>query len=179
MIFREKYNINNEIVIGHVGRLHYQKNHEFMLRIAKGLFERNIDFKMIFVGSGDLENSLVSKIENYNLNNKIIMVGKTDTPENYYNMFDIFILPSIFEGLGISLVEAQSNGLPCIISENVPKEAILGSDTIVIPLADVSQWIQALTIIKPIRTIFLLNAFNIKYAINEISKYYLSFYLES
>jgi glycosyltransferase involved in cell wall biosynthesis len=140
--YRKHYGITDEIVIGHVGRLHPQKNHRFMLNIALELKAINIQHKIVFVGDGDLHNVVESLIMKNELSKEIIMVGKTDTPENYYNMFDLFILPSLYEGLGISLIEAQSNGLPCLVSENIPAEAILSSNTRTIPLFEISSWIN-------------------------------------
>jgi glycosyltransferase EpsF len=172
--YRKKYNIKDEIVIGHVGRFHYQKNHDFMLLIAKGLNERKMDFKMIFVGSGELKESLELKIEDHNLNSNVILVGKTDVPEAYYNMFDIFILPSIFEGLGISLVEAQSNGLPCIVSNSIPEEAIFKGNTNVLPIVDYSVWIDSIQKSELTRTNDSSNPFNIKKSVFTLIDYYLS-----
>jgi glycosyltransferase EpsF len=173
--YREKYNIKNEIVIGHIGRLHYQKNHNFMLKLAKGLLDKKIDFKMIFVGTGELIDSLKVKIKSYNLNNNVILVGKTAIPEAYYNMFDIFILPSIFEGLGISLVEAQANGLPCIISDNIPQEAILNNNITILSIDDSSLWVESTLKIELTRFKDVSDSYDIKNAIIKITEYYLNF----
>jgi glycosyltransferase involved in cell wall biosynthesis len=170
--YRKHYGIMDEIVIGHVGRLHPQKNHRFMLNIALELKAINIQYKIVFVGDGDLHNDVESFITKNELSKEVIMVGKTDTPEDYYNMFDLFILPSLFEGLGISLIEAQSNGLPCLVSENIPSEAILSSNTKTIPLVEISSWIK--TILNTSRKRFHLfnNPYDIFINLPKLVDYY-------
>jgi glycosyltransferase involved in cell wall biosynthesis len=170
--YREYYGITDEIVIGHVGRLHPQKNHRFMLEIALELKTLNVDFKIVFVGDGELHNDIETFISKNELSKVVIMVGKTDTPEIYYNMFDLFILPSFYEGLGISLIEAQSNGLPCLVSENIPAEAILSSNTKTMPLVEISTWIK--TILNTSRKRFHLfnNPYDIFINLPKLVDYY-------
>jgi glycosyltransferase involved in cell wall biosynthesis len=170
--YRGHYGITDEIVIGHVGRLHPQKNHRFMLNIAMELNAINSKYKFVFVGDGILYDEIKSFINNNSLNKTVIITGKTNTPEEYYNMFDIFILPSLFEGLGISLIEAQSNGLPCLVSENIPSEAILSSNTKTMPLVEISTWIK--TILNTSRKRFHLfnNPYDIFINLPKLVDYY-------
>jgi glycosyltransferase involved in cell wall biosynthesis len=139
---RKLYKINNEIVIGHIGRLRYEKNHKFMLRIARELSKKNVKFLMVFVGEGPLYKSIRKMAEIYNLSEKILLVGRTDSPEKFYNMFDIYIMPSIFEGLGMALIEAQTNGLNCYISDYIPSEAIFTNNVVRLPLNKPNLWVD-------------------------------------
>ena len=170
--FRERYGISNETVIGHVGRFHPQKNHRFIFDIAMELKALNTNHKFVFVGDGILHDKIASFITNNGLDEKFILIGKTDTPEKYYNMFDLFILPSLYEGLGISLIEAQSNGLPCLVSENVPSEAILSSNARIIPLIDLSFWIGAVLDMPTKRINLINNPFDITINSPTLMDYY-------
>jgi glycosyltransferase involved in cell wall biosynthesis len=158
---RENYGIPDDFVIGHVGRFHPQKNHRFILDIAMELKTLNTHQKFVFVGDGILHDEIVSFITNNGLDEKFILIGKTDSPEKYYNMFDLFLLPSLYEGLGISLIEAQSNGLPCLVSENIPSEAILSSNARIIPLIDLSLWIETILDMSTKRINLINNPFDI------------------
>lgn len=124
---RSKYGINNStIIIGNVGRLSKQKNHELMINIAKIIKEEdNICF--LCVGGGELESYLKNQIKKFNLEKKFIFAGESDKTYEFYSAFDLFLFPSLFEGLGISFVEAQISGLPCLISNVIPSEGIVST----------------------------------------------------
>lgn len=113
----------NEIVIGHIGRFDYQKNHIFLLKIFKKYLETNPDSRLILIGEGHLKPKIIELIDEMQISENVLVVGSTDKVEDYLNMFDIFVFPSLFEGLGIVLIEAQVSGLQCITSDQVPKEA--------------------------------------------------------
>lgn len=138
--YQKKFNISNEVVIGHVGRFHPQKNHHFMIQIASELKKTDYKFKMVFVGTGELLDEINHITKQNNLEENIIFIGKSDTPQDYFHMFDIYLLPSLFEGLGISLVEAQTNGLTCLIAKSIPQEAIFNSNVITVPTYDIELW---------------------------------------
>lgn len=109
----------NEIVIGHTGRLELQKNHNFLIDVFYEYYKKNSSSKLILVGDGSLRKSLEEKIERLNISNNVIFIGFVENVNEYYSAFDIFVLPSLFEGLSISLVEAQTNGLKCFCSTNI------------------------------------------------------------
>ncbi len=120
---RKKYKIDdNCIVIGHVGRLDIPKNHMFLLEIFKCFLMKNENTKLILVGSGPLENKIKNYIEKAKINDKVIMMGNRNDVYDIYNMFDIFIFPSLYEGLPVTLVEAQANGLQIFASDNISHE---------------------------------------------------------
>ncbi|MBE6138497.1 MAG: glycosyltransferase [Firmicutes bacterium] len=121
---RKQHNIDNDtLIIGHVGRFVALKNHAFMLEIAKKLKVRNIKFKMMFVGDGPLFEEVKSKISDFNLKDQIILVGLTTEVYKYMKLFDLFLLPSVYEGLPVTLVEAQAAALNSLVSDNVSREA--------------------------------------------------------
>jgi len=118
---REEFDLNNEILIGNIGRLENQKNQQFLLEIINKL---PTNFKLILIGKGSLEKKLQMSIQRMNLENRVIMTGSRMDIDNLLSAMDIFVLTSIHEGLGIVLIEAQANGLMCIAPKNVvPEEA--------------------------------------------------------
>ncbi|MEP9406903.1 glycosyltransferase family 1 protein [Peribacillus frigoritolerans] len=115
------------MVIGHVGRFVQVKNHNFMINIAEKLKKMDINFKMVFIGDGPLKMDVQHLIERKGLSENIILAGvRSDIPE-VMGVFDVFLFPSLFEGLPVSLLEAQASGLPCIVSTGVPKESDVGA----------------------------------------------------
>lgn len=121
-LWRNKCRIkDDEICLIHVGRFSKEKNHEFLLKICQKLEENHIKFKMIFVGSGELYDKIKNEANLYNLEEKIIFTGHVSNVKGYLDAADIFLLPSFIEGVPLSIIEAQANGLSCIISDTVPK----------------------------------------------------------
>lgn len=125
---RKKFGISeNSFVIGHVGRFVPVKNHLFLLEILKSLITRNKDVYLILVGDGPLMEYIVSEVKNKNLDGYVRLLGLRDDVTSIYSAMDVFVLPSWYEGLPVVSVEAQANGLPCIISNRVSDECRLTS----------------------------------------------------
>ncbi len=142
--FRTELNIQQDnIVLGHIGRFDYQKNHIFCLKVFSELVKKNAKYKLVLIGDGELRKQIEDTIAMYHLESNVILTGYVENAEKYYNAFDIFLLPSLFEGLGIVAIEAQANGLPCVLADTVPKEAEVGENVSKVPLED-SEWIQAI-----------------------------------
>ena len=114
--------INNKKVIVQVGRLNNQKNHIFFIEVFDRLSKIDSNFVYIIVGNGELKSMLENEIKKRNLTDKVFFVGETNEVAKFYSASDLFILPSLFEGLGIVGVEAQANGIPCLFSNNVPRQ---------------------------------------------------------
>lgn len=123
--YRDYLGIKNNIVLGHVGRLSGPKNHKFLLKVFKGVLERNEKSVLLIVGDGDLEDEINKKINELNLEGKVYMLGSRDDINCILQAIDIFLFPSIWEGLPVAVVEAESSGLPCIVSETVTNEVKL------------------------------------------------------
>lgn len=122
---RKELNIKNKLVIGNVGRFHIQKNHTFLIDVFKEIHDKNEDAVLLLVGDGELRSSIEKKIKILKLVDNVILTGvRSDIPELLQAM-DVFVFPSLFEGLGIVVVEAQAAGLPCIVADTIPKEAYL------------------------------------------------------
>lgn len=123
---REEFKVGQELIIGNVARLEKVKNHKFMIEFAEYLAKENIEFKMFFVGRGELYEELKKNISELKLEDRVVFLGvRTDIPV-LLKFFDVFILPSFFEGNPVTLVEAQASGLPCIVSDTITDKMDVG-----------------------------------------------------
>ena len=120
---REELNINNKIVIGHVGRMNYQKNSLFLIDIFNELHKINSNTVLLYIGDGDLKEEIIKKIKEYHLEKNIILLGAQNNIKDFYQAMDCFILPSRFEGLPVSLLEAQASQLNCYVSSVINRES--------------------------------------------------------
>ena len=134
----------NTLLLGHVGRFVPQKNHSFLIKIAKCLKDKNIDFKMLLLGGGELENQIREQVASEGLQGQVIFAGVVSNAKEYMDAMDIFVLPSLYEGLPCVCVEAQANGLPCLISSNVTKEVELSEKVRFLDITDPDQWVNAI-----------------------------------
>jgi len=119
---RKELNLEGKIVIGHVGSIFYPKNHSFLIDIFYEFQKLKKDSILILVGKGDMERRIRRKVKNLNLEKKVIFLGVRNDVNRILNSFDIFVFPSLYEGLGIVLVESQANGLKSIVSDRITKE---------------------------------------------------------
>lgn len=122
---RRKFNIAEEdIVLGHVGRFDVQKNQAFLIRLLQELLKEGCTkYLLLLVGDGWMKKDIEKMAYDLHLEKHVIFTGEVDNPQDYYNMMDIFLMPSLFEGYGMALEEAEVNGLPCLASEYIPQEA--------------------------------------------------------
>lgn len=134
---RDKIKVDKECLIGTVGNFSYQKNPEFLIKLMLHLKKRKDEvYKLIFVGEGEDRKKIENLVIENSLTNDVIFYGKTDKVNEVLNAFDIFIMPSRFEGLPVSGIEAQTNGLPCIFSENITKEVKISDECKYLSLDD-------------------------------------------
>ncbi len=126
-LVRDKLSISqNSFVMLHVGRFAKQKNHEYLVKILQAYnSEYHSDWKMLLVGEGPLEESIKQQVENVGLSDHVIFLGARKDVNELYSAADAFVFPSLHEGLGIVVIEAQASGMPCIVSDAVPPEADL------------------------------------------------------
>ncbi len=126
---RANLGVDNEtIVIGNVGRISYQKNQEFLIRVLKKMKTKKINCKLLLVGNGDYKKKLDLIIKKFGLNKDVIFTGNVNNVNDYMQAMDVFAFPSRHEGLGIVGIEAQGTGLPVVASKNVPKEMKVTKD---------------------------------------------------
>ncbi|MGG4167727.1 glycosyltransferase family 1 protein [Rossellomorea vietnamensis] len=144
--FKIEEGLGKSIVIGHIGRFIPAKNHDFLLDVMKSLIKRNPNYKLLLVGEGDLKNHIEKRIENEGINESIRLVGIREDIGTMLHSMDVFVFPSLYEGLGLVLLEAQASGLPCIVSEAIQPEADLQLGLVTqLPLRDGPEvWAEAI-----------------------------------
>lgn len=120
---RRNLKIENNFVLGHVGRFTYSKNHPFIIKVFEQIHKMNPDAKLLLVGAGEDEIKIKQMVREKDLSERVIFYGVSDCVEKLLCAMDCFIFPSNYEGLGIVALEAQANGLPVVASERVPEEA--------------------------------------------------------
>lgn len=119
---RERFGISKqELLIGHVGRFCYPKNHDFLVDVFKVINGMKIS-KLILVGDGELRTEIEEKIEHLGLTEQVIFTGIRSDVADLLQAMDVFVFPSHYEGLPVTLIEAQAAGIPCLISENISIE---------------------------------------------------------
>ena len=141
---RDELGINEDtLIIGHVGRFTYQKNHEFILDVYSEVLKKKDNVILMLVGSGELEEEVKEKAKTLDLNN-ILYMGQRDDVNELMQAMDIFLLPSRFEGLCLVGIEAQCCGLPCIFSDVITKEVGITSLCQFISLDKPQKWAEAI-----------------------------------
>lgn len=143
---RNKLGIKDEILLGHVGRFCYQKNHEYFIEILKEIRKRNIKAKLLLIGEGPDEQDFKEKIRKEQLDDMVIFYGTTNKVQELFMAMDVFLLPSHFEGLPIVGVEAQASGLPVILSDQIDRSAKLTDSVefLDIKLNTAAKWVDVI-----------------------------------
>ncbi len=142
---REEYNLKNCLVYGHVGRFTNAKNHLFLIDLFSKLRKSNPNSKLILVGDGELRRKIEHKIGELGLINDVIITGVVDNVHEYLQAFDVFIFPSIYEGLPTTVIEAQASGLPTIISDAITKEVEITSLVKFVSLKEpICDWVDTI-----------------------------------
>lgn len=116
----------SDIVIGHIGTFKSSKNHSFLIETVNNMIKENDKVRCILVGDGELRSEMKSMCRELGIENKVYFLGLREDTEEILNSLDLFIFPSIYEGLGLVMLEAQACGLPCLVSEAIQPEADLG-----------------------------------------------------
>ena len=120
---QKKYELEGKFVVGHIGRFVHQKNHEFLIDIFEKIYEKDKSAVLLLVGDGVNKAAVQKKTERLGLVENVRFLGVRHDIPDILQAFDVFMLPSRFEGLGIVLIEAQAAGIPAIASDTVPEEA--------------------------------------------------------
>lgn len=119
---RKKIKVEDKFVIGHIGRFHLQKNHNYLIEIFKEIYDINKNSILMLIGDGELRSSIEKKINDLGLSDNVILTGVIDNVSELLQAMDVFVFPSLYEGLPVTLVEAQATGLQCFISDTITSE---------------------------------------------------------
>lgn len=172
---REELHIKPEqLVVGHIGRFNYQKNHEFLLDIFSSIQSKRKDAVLLLVGDGEKKEEIISKIDRLGLTQNVILTGiRSDIPDLLSSM-DVFVFPSFFEGMPNTIIEAQATGMPCILSDSITKEAEITNLLEYLSLSeDCNKWatiaIDSVLKDRPdTREDFIKQGYNIEYSISKL-----------
>lgn len=120
--YRERFGfLENNLVIGHVGRFVKEKNHTFLLDVFRAVLEKNPDARLVLAGTGNLQPDMKKKAEQLQISDKVYFLGaRTDIAE-LMQMMDVFLMPSLWEGLPLVLIEAQAADIPCLAADSIDR----------------------------------------------------------
>lgn len=179
---RDKYEIlEGDILVGNISKINNQKNHPFIVDIFYEMLKLSANVRLILVGDGPLRSNVEQKVKQLGLAPKVIFIGMSECSEIYLSAMDYFLLPSLWEGLPLSLVEAQANGLKCFASDVVTKQSnVTGRVEYISLKTEPERWANIILSScktrlpsEEIRKAFLKNRMDIKhvsYVLSEIYK---------
>lgn len=180
---RERLGLTDELVVGHVGRFSKQKNHTFLIDIFAALLRKEENAVLLLVGGGDGMKDIRKKVESLGISDKVRFLGVRSDVADVMQAMDVFAFPSLYEGLPLTLVEAQASGLPCLISDSIPPDCILTEDLMhTMSLASsADEWADALL---PLRSVPRLDhsaevaahGFDIKTEAKKLQEFYINAY---
>lgn len=122
---RKKYNLENKFVIGNVARFMKQKNHKFTLDLFKVILQKNSNAVLVLLGDGELQERMKEKAKELEIEKSVMFMGNVNNVNEMYQIMDLFLLPSLFEGLPVVGIEAQAAGLKCVMSDTITKEVAI------------------------------------------------------
>lgn len=171
---KKELGLEKKLIIGHVGRFTFAKNHEFLLDVFKEISEKRKDVVLLLVGDGELHDSICKGIRRRNLENKVLMSGQVANPEAYYRLANVLVIPSIFEGFSLTTIESQIAGVPVVASTAVPGEAVISNGVVRLTLDDKNEWVD--TVLKMAGKVVTLDGrskdYNIRTAVYKLETLY-------
>ena len=141
---RKKLELEENFVIGHAGRFNPQKNHDLLIDIFAEIYNSDSDARLLLLGIGELQDCIKKKVHKLGLDNVVIFYGASFEIEKLYQVMDVFVMPSLCEGLPVAGVEVQTSGMPLILSDTITREvAILETTEFISLKAPVTKWAQS------------------------------------
>ena len=178
---REELSIDSDVkLIGHIGRFDEQKNHMFLLEIFQKIHIVDSNTKLVLVGTGKLEDKIRAKAQELGVYDSVIFTGVRSDVPRILSAMDVFVLPSFYEGMPNTIIEAQATGLPCLLADTITKEADITGLVKYLPLEDAEKWAEkALSMIITERAdtkdSFVSNRYDIKSVVEDFSKHIFDF----
>lgn len=142
-MIRSRYGVEDALVIGSIGRLEDQKNYQFLIKVLRELTDKGIDSVLLLVGEGSKKDELESLAKSANVGDRLILAGSQSDVQGFYSSFDLAAYPSLYEGLSLAIVEAQFNGLPCILSDTISSETIISNEVVLLSTENPEEWAEA------------------------------------
>lgn len=175
---RKEFQLEDKFVIGHVGRFYGPKNHKFLIDVFKAVHERNNNAVLMLVGDGELQQSIEKKVNDLGLSNNVMFTGVRPDIPDILQFMDVFLFPSLYEGLPVTLIEAQAAGLPCIISDTITNEVCITPYIRPVSLSKTAnEWAEIVISsgkIDRIDTSYYIekNGFDIRETVEELTMFY-------
>ena len=170
--YRKELGIEDKIVYGHVGNFNKQKNHDFLIDLFNEI-QKNSNSVLLLIGSGSLEETIKLKVKKLNLESKVLFLGYREDVGNLLNCMDVFLFPSLYEGFGISLIEAQTTGLSVVVSKGVTEEVKISNNFYRVNNFCLDDWINIINSIKTKnRKTIINNNYDIKKTAKDLEKIY-------
>lgn len=167
-----------DFVVGHIGRFVKQKNHDFLIDMFANVCKENSGMKLILIGQGPLLDTIKRKVEKEKISDKVLFLGQRNDANRIYSMFDLFCLPSLYEGLPVVGVEAQIANTPCLFSDKITEEVKISKSTKFISIKNLDEWSSAIVEIykrgKPKRgNVGKIEQFDIEKQASKLEKKYI------
>lgn len=175
----KELNLEGKFVIGHVGRFDKAKNQEYLVEVFRIVAQKEKDAILLLVGDGKLKSYIVEKVKNYNLEERVIFTGVRSDVNELMQVMDVFAFPSIYEGLPVTLIEAQAAGLPCIISGSITDEVCITNlvEKLSIFESDIEIWsdeiLKKQCFVRKNTNSIKKSNYNINLIIEKLEKFYL------
>ena len=144
---RTSLQLKDSFVIGHIGRMVSVKNQIYLLNLMPKLLQQKPDAVLLLLGDGEDRFMLIKRIRQLDLSGKVILAGNQADVSGYLSAMDVFVLPSLFEGMPLALLEAQANGLPCVVSDTISGESFVTNLVQPVSLnASAEDWMSAIVL---------------------------------
>lgn len=143
---RQELGLSESYVIGHTGQMETVKNHAYLISLFPEILKVRPEAKLMLIGDGSLRPEIEGQIKALGLEEKVLLLGKRGDVPRLYQCMDVFAMPSLFEGLPLSLVEAQAAGLPCVVSDAVTRQVDLVGNMVFVGIGEENRpdWVKAL-----------------------------------
>lgn len=143
-IYRNKLKLENKIAFVHIGRLSKAKNHSFLLKVFRKILDIESNAVLVIIGNGELKTQIENQIHDLSLEDNVYMLGAREDVASLLQAMDLLLFPSLWEGLPVTVVEAQASGLPCLVSNTVTQEVNLSSCVKYLPIDEgVDIWAES------------------------------------
>lgn len=144
-VLRKELGVESKFVVGHVGRFMKQKNHDYLIDVFAEISNKKENAVLLLIGEGSLMGVIKEKVKSLGLIEKVVFLGARSDVADLYNVMDVFVLPSLYEGFGMVTIEAQVNNVPVIVSTEVPTEVVISNNIKFIKLTNgIKKWSESI-----------------------------------
>ena len=176
--YRSELGLEDKFVIGHVGSFLPVKNHKFLLEVINETLKLRENAVLLLVGDGILHDQITNQVKSLGLTDKVIFLGRRSDVGNILQSVDIFVLPSLWEGLPMTAIEAQVSGLKCLISDTITEEVCVSKLVNRLDINDINVWVKELSTSNGERLDVLTDVSKHGFDMKESSRKYADFYLK-